>query len=377
MRRATRQKGSQRVALYPPGDLIAEELEARGWSQEDLARITGRPLATINEIIKGKKSITPETALDLAEAFGTSPELWLGLEGDYRLARAAAVRQGGGVKQRSRIYSLVPLRELQRRRDLSDTSDLRVIEGEVCGLLRIQTLEQEPDLLAMGVAARKSGGFEGVYTAAQVTWLFLARRRAETMEVSDFRPSRFVREVAELPKLSANEKGWKNVKSRLADWGIRLVLEEHLSGSKIDGALFWLSKDSPVIALSLRYDRVDHFWFTLMHELGHLHAALKGKQKGHVDANLVGPQAQNASSKPPEEREADRLASEWLIPQTDFNKFVRQVRGSFPGREPIIEFAMRIGLHPGIVVGRLQYEQLISYSQYRDLLLKVRNILLR
>jgi addiction module HigA family antidote len=74
------------AGAYPPGLLIAEELDARGWSQQDLARIMDRPLAAVNEIIKGKKTITAETALDLAAAFGTSPELWLGLENDYRIS---------------------------------------------------------------------------------------------------------------------------------------------------------------------------------------------------------------------------------------------------------------------------------------------------
>src|SRR5512140_319378 len=91
------------VGLYPPGALIAEELETRGWSQEDLARVTGRPLGTINEIVKGKKAITPDTALDLAAAFGSSPELWLGLENDYRLGLAE--RERGDVQRRSRLYS--------------------------------------------------------------------------------------------------------------------------------------------------------------------------------------------------------------------------------------------------------------------------------
>jgi HTH-type transcriptional regulator/antitoxin HigA len=73
----------------PPGRIIERELEARGWSQKDLAAITGRPPQVINEIVQGRKRITPETAHQLAEAFGTSPEFWANMEAKYRLLLAS------------------------------------------------------------------------------------------------------------------------------------------------------------------------------------------------------------------------------------------------------------------------------------------------
>lgn len=79
----------------PPGESIQEELAARGWTQRQLAKKTGRPLQAINEIIRARRQITAPMALALAEAFGTSPELWLGLEMRYRLhlARQLKVRK--------------------------------------------------------------------------------------------------------------------------------------------------------------------------------------------------------------------------------------------------------------------------------------------
>jgi HTH-type transcriptional regulator/antitoxin HigA len=73
---------------FPPGDFLREELEARGWTQLDFARILGRPLQTINEIVNGKKRITAETAKEIALALGTSPQVWLNLENAYQLATA-------------------------------------------------------------------------------------------------------------------------------------------------------------------------------------------------------------------------------------------------------------------------------------------------
>ena len=91
--------------VFPPGDFLREELEARGWSQVEFAEILGRPLKLVNEIIVGKKRITPETAKELGAALGTSAELWLNLEVAYRLRHSEppAPRIARRARLRSRV----------------------------------------------------------------------------------------------------------------------------------------------------------------------------------------------------------------------------------------------------------------------------------
>ncbi len=86
----------------PPGEVLAEELAARGLTQSQLARQMGRPLQAVNEIVRGKKRITGETALQLAETLGTSADLWMRLESDYELNNARLARQRHGVAVRAR-----------------------------------------------------------------------------------------------------------------------------------------------------------------------------------------------------------------------------------------------------------------------------------
>jgi HTH-type transcriptional regulator / antitoxin HigA len=74
--------------VFPPGDYLRDELEARGWTQRQFAKIIGRPLQTVNGIINGKVAVTATTAKEIAEAFGTSAELWMNLQGSYDLFRA-------------------------------------------------------------------------------------------------------------------------------------------------------------------------------------------------------------------------------------------------------------------------------------------------
>jgi HTH-type transcriptional regulator/antitoxin HigA len=70
---------------FPPGEYLRDELRARGWTQARFAKIIGRPLQLVNEIIAGRKRITERTALEIAAALGTSPKVWLNLENTYRL----------------------------------------------------------------------------------------------------------------------------------------------------------------------------------------------------------------------------------------------------------------------------------------------------
>jgi HTH-type transcriptional regulator / antitoxin HigA len=94
------------VPIYtpPPGEILAAELAARGWSQRHFAAIIGRPAQAVNEILRAKKQITPETALLIAAALDTSPELWINLEIDYRLSlarRRISPQTLHGIAQRS------------------------------------------------------------------------------------------------------------------------------------------------------------------------------------------------------------------------------------------------------------------------------------
>src|SRR5436853_3101586 len=100
--------------VFPPGDFLQEELEERGWTQTDLAAILDRPPRLVNEIIAGKRAITPETARGLAAAFGSSPEYWMNLESSYQLWRAGD-DQGDAVARRARLYELAPIGDLERR----------------------------------------------------------------------------------------------------------------------------------------------------------------------------------------------------------------------------------------------------------------------
>src|SRR5258708_202355 len=160
--------------VFPPGEFIREELEARGWTQGDLAQIMDRPLRLINELIAGKKQITPETARGLSKAFGDGdPLYWMNLDAAYRL-RQLEPDEDESVDRRAKLYSLFPVRELMKRKWIEPSKNLDVIEHRVCRFFRIKNLDERP---VFGHAAKAVQYDER--TALQWAWLYRAKELAE------------------------------------------------------------------------------------------------------------------------------------------------------------------------------------------------------
>lgn len=353
------------VHVVSPGEFIREELDERGWKQEDLARILDRPLPTVNQIITGKKAITAETAHELAEAFGTSAELWMRLESAYRLAQAN--KPQGRVRKRARLYEVAPLREMARRRWINKSTGEVNLERELKRFFRVDSLEQIPTL---SFAARSSARDSEDVHAAQVAWCLRALQLASTLRVSRFSKRAFEEGMSALRVLAKSAEGVRDVPRVLAKMGIRFVVVEHLQGTRIDGAALWLDSEcrtSPVVALSMRHRRIDCFWHTLFHELSHI----QHRDSIVVDVALVG-EDRTVDHSDIEER-ADREAADNLVPKGELDKFILRVQPFF-SKDRIRGFARRIGVHPGIVVGQLQFRDVIGYHANREMLIDVRNM---
>lgn len=343
-----------------PGQILSMELEARGWTQSDLAAIMDRPAQALSEIINAKKQVTPETALELAEALGTSAELWLNLESNYRLHQARKHGSNQGViSRRSRLNELAPVRELLNRGWIAPADNsIDALEAAVCGFLRIGSPLEAPQVAAN---FRNSQAFTPEQ-ASKVSWLMRVQQLAE--RAPDMKPdiAGLAGNLSELLLLSTRPEDTLLVPALLQKYGVFLTVVPHLPRTYVDGAAFHLS-EKPVIALSLRYRRIDNYWFTLLHELAHL--ILK-----HEDVYFDSLYGSEGCEQPshPQETEANAWASDILIAPEPYEKFIRESRFTGPA---IRVFAMSIGRHPGIVVGRLQNDGHIGYNQHRAMLQNV------
>ena len=118
-----------------PGEILKEELDARGWTQSDFAEILGRPIQAINEIISGKKAVVPATAVELSRAIGTSPEFWLNLESAYRLDLLHHEgKNNEQIARRAKVYSLVPVKATAQKGWIKKSQNLAPTQPDVCRL---------------------------------------------------------------------------------------------------------------------------------------------------------------------------------------------------------------------------------------------------
>ncbi|MGO8751832.1 MAG: HigA family addiction module antitoxin [Thermoguttaceae bacterium] len=349
--------------VFPPGEFIREELEARGWTQADLAAILNKPLPAVNEIIAGKKAITPETANSLGDAFGVGPEFWLNLENAYRLSLAGP--SDADVAKRAQLYSVAPIKDLIRRGWIRQPNNVQELETNVLAFYRVAALNDIESHQGR-IAARKSSPYDST-PPSELAWYCRVLQMAELLQVSSYSEQVMrIEGLAELHRLTSSEQEVREVPRVLADFGVRFVIADRLPKMQVDGVAFWVG-DSPAIAVTLRADRIDGFWFTLAHELAHiLH-----RDRTALDTNLVGKDRQPTDEKPEIEKKADQFASDFLIPQAEIDRFILRVRPLY-SKVGIIQFANRIGVHPGIVVGQLQHRREIGWSHSREMLVKVR-----
>jgi HTH-type transcriptional regulator/antitoxin HigA len=350
-------------AVFPPGEHLREELEARGWMQEDLADVTGLTLQAVNEIIAGKRTIAPEVAHALGEALGTTAQVWMNLDAAYRLAQIRT--RTSLIPQKSMLYQKAPIREMMRRGWIKSSGNLSDTVEKILRFFEIKSIDETPAPIVY--AARVSSP---ATTAAHQAWLYRAKKLATSAPVSKkYTPTNLNNAIDRLRTLFRNPEEIRHIPEILADAGVRFVVLEHLRGTRIDGACFWLNTSSPVIAVTLRYDRLDHFWFTLFHEIGHLK-----NRDSLIDADLVESRPRASDAGGDKEMTANKFASDFLIPTSELDNFISRV-GPLYSKQDIKHFAARLSIHPGIVVGQLQFRDEISYQHSREMLEKIRKFI--
>lgn len=338
-----------------PGTTLEEALLERGMSQAQLAQRTGRPLKLVNEIIKGKAAITPETALQLEQVLGIPAHFWNARESQYRefLARRQA---------RIRLHDYIswaesfPIREMVQHNWLPGTTDKVDLVQTLLSYFGVVSPDQWQSLwVAKQPAFRKSQTFSSDRSAL-IAWLRKGEIDAAAIQCADFDTQKFARALEEVRTLTV--KPPEEFEPALIDIcskaGVAVVFVKELPRTRVSGATHWVSPKKALLQMSLRYRTTDHLWFTFFHEACHI---LKhGKREFFIE--------DHSESNQREEAEANKFSGDFLIPPDQFEEFVAQ--GSFT-RKTVQKFASDIGIDPGIVVGQLQHAEEIPRSYLNDL----------
>lgn len=326
--------------VFPAGEHLADELEARGWTQAEFAEILGRPAQFVSEIISGKKEITRESAAQIGAALGTSAEMWLNLQDTYFLWKQsrdkAAQEELSEVRLRARLNDLAPMSVLRRRGIITSATTVGQVK-EVKHLFKLDDIMDEPRLR---IAARRGNGGEPL-TSTQNTWLACVERVLPKPPTKPYSENTLESLAEQVSRIVRDPSGFAALPRAYAKAGVRLVYVEAFPSSKLSGASFLLD-DGPVIALSGLRHRLDIVLFTLLHETAHIVRGDLDKSDGPIIDDEDQPHTLG------DEDKTNELASSWMLPDD---------LPSPPGRvsqEWVDRTAQSMGVHPIVIVGRLQ-----------------------
>lgn len=325
------------IELPDPIAAILFRMEQEGLTNRDLAPYIGSS-AKVSEVLSGKRDLTLSMIRALHKHLGIPAEV--------------LIQEPGGTipdEVDDLDWSRFPIRVMAKRgfvkmkRNINDHAEelLRDLMDRAGGL------EVAAPLCRKNDGGRRNAKMDSYALAG---WcMHVLAKAGEAKRQATYRKGMitrgFLREVA---KLSAFEDGPKRAQKYLAERGIVLIIAEHLPNTYLDGAALLLADGTPVIGMTLRYDRLDNFWFCLLHELVHvaLHLGRGGERLFVDDLDL------RAKDDDPREREADEWAEEALIPNKEWDDHPAQ---DAPYPSNVLSLAQRVGVHPAIVAGRIRW----------------------
>ncbi|MFM6311880.1 MAG: helix-turn-helix domain-containing protein [Dolichospermum sp.] len=345
--------------VSPPGDTLLEVLEDRGMTQAELAERTGRPKKTINEIIKGKAAITPETALQLELIFNIPASFWNNRERHYREFLAQKEEKKRLAKQVPWLKE-IPVTAMIKSGWIRRCGDKVEQLREVLNFFAVASPEQwEGIWLNHHINFRQSQAFQSDPKAVSA-WLRRGEIEASAIVCAPYNANKFKETLQKIRTLTLEppEIFQPKLVQLCAEAGVAVVFLPELPKMRTSGATHWLNADKALIQLSLRYKTDDHLWFTFFHEAGHI--LLHGKRDFFLEGTgIISVEDQE------KEQEANKFSADILIPPGDLQRFLDSV--SQISKTNIIQFANEIDIAPGIVVGRLQHDQVLPSNHCNDL----------
>lgn len=338
----------------PPGETLQETLQTMGMSQAELAQRTGLSAKHINRIVKGIEPISPETAISLEKVLGIPASLWNGLEKNYReqLARIGELQE---LKPKANWLKQFPVRSMIQMKWIkeadSDAEQVKLMLEYfgVAGPDQWKNMWMSPDAVFKSSTAFKSE------PGAVSAWLRQGEIQAQKMDCGVYDRDRFIAVQGELRKLTSKtepEEFVGKLREICGRCGVVVLFIPELPKTCVFGATRWVN-GRPVIQLSLRHKTNDLLWFTFFHECGHI--TLHGKKEVFLEEKGM---------KDGKEEEANRYARNILIPEKAWQEFRDGLNWS---KDAIARFSNEQGIAPGIVLGRLQFEDILPYNRFVDL----------
>ncbi len=333
------------------GETIKELLEARGWTQKELANRIGFSEKHISKLMDGEVELTNETALKLESIFSVSAKSWLACDAMFRAKKIQALKELADAAEEE-IFRLLPYKELVQRKWIEPSSSLSDKIFSCRQYFGVANLTLLPSLARNAAICfrQKDDSEKAMY--ASFSWIQKVRNVALRKSVKAINVRGLAKDCVELRAFTGlpQNEAFSSLEEFLSQYGIALVILPHLKGSFLHGASEKMG-EKIALGLTVRKKDADIFWFSLFHEIGHicLNHLTKKERTGATEI------------------EADDWAKNALIPPQEYEKFLSRKQFS---KVAITNFAKDIGVHPGVVVGRLQNEKIISFKTFNAMKLR-------
>ena len=336
------------ISAPDPISAIKFRMEQQGLKNKDLIPYIGSK-SKVSEVLSGKRALSLNMIRKLNEGLGIPAEVLI-KETGKTLPDSSIMKHGINF----------PFTEMFRRGWFKDFFNGTLNEAK----------ELKEELLIQFIGPFKINDFALCYNRKSdntkseniddilMAWRIRVMNIAATEKLPVWNKENLTEEFfSELAKLSYLQEGPKLAKEFLNKAGIHFVIENHLEKSHLDGSSMLMPDGSPLIALTLRHDRLDSFWFTLFHELAHVKQHLSENNTAYFDDMY------NEMSKKIE-KEADSYAKEMLIPSQLWNSSGLRITST---ASDIKEFASKYRISPSIPAGRLCFENK-NYSVFTNLI---------
>mgnify|MGYP001793994209 CR=1 FL=1 len=354
-----------------PGQMISSLLKERDWTKRTLAVIAGIDETAISKISSNSRRIDAETALVFEDVFGIEAERFLFVQKTYDLAVARIDKIPNPARQiRANLIGSLPVSAMIKRGwiDAESVKDIEKVESSLLRFFKANRLE---DIEFLPHAAKKTAVSVST-TSAQLAWLYRVKTLASEMLVAKYSPSAVKTAISKIKLLLHSPEELRKIPRILAEAGIRFVIVEALPSTKIDGVCFWLNESSPVIGMSLRFDRIDNFVFVLRHELEHV-LNRDGLETMMLDVDINSETSEHVSTEIREQEFlANTAAADFCVPENMMAAFISRKAPVYAKRD-IIGLARMLKVHAGLVAGQLQHKT-GKYHLGREYLVPIRSI---
>lgn len=330
--------------ICPPDPLeaIKFRMDQLGLTQQDMVPYIGTK-SKVSEVLNGKRPLSLTMMRSLNKYLGISAEVLLNEPGS---------RFPDGMQNLE--WDKFPVVEMAKRCWVPNVKDPKENAEELMRKLIIQAggVETVPfALFRQGKSARYNSKMD---TYALTAWCIrvLALARENPLKNKYKKGSLKPSTLQEIARLSYFENGPLLAKEYLEKQGIYLIVVPHLPKTYLDGAAILMPDGTPVIGLTLRHDRIDNFWFCLLHELAHVAKHLTESDRIIIDdLDLI---RHDAESEDKNEKEADEMTRDGLIPKKVWER--NPIRGKVTAAK-VYALAEQLKIHPAIIAGRVRYEQ--------------------